>query len=225
MANLSGSVGKGGVNNHDDVLLVQQLLNKHVESLGLSRLEEDGDIGKNTNEAICEYQEEVMEIVKPDGRIDPGGRTWRSLTADTAAASAEASEAGAAAVQKKSSGALWTWDQSSGTLLKHGRVIAHGYAGAGAGKNNPDQQGVVQVGPIPRGVWRMTRVKNGGHTGPFTIVLEPEPGTNTLGRSAFRIHGDNSTHDASQGCIILQRPFREQIWATHETDPLIEVVE
>jgi peptidoglycan hydrolase-like protein with peptidoglycan-binding domain len=225
MSSISESVGKGGVNNQPDVLTIQQLLNAHVENLGLAHLKEDGLIGDKTNEAIREYQEEVMEMVRPDGRVDPDGRTWRSLTADTIAAGTAATEAGAAAVAKKSSSAFWTWDQSSGTLLKEARVLAHGYAGAGRGENNPAMEGVAQVGPIPRGLWRMIRVKNGGPTGPFTIVLEPEPGTDTHGRSAFRIHGDNSTHDASQGCIILQRPFREQIWATHATHPLIEVVE
>jgi hypothetical protein len=32
-----------------------------------------------------------------------------------------------------------------------------------------------------------------------------------FGRSAFMIHGDNRTHTASQGCIILRRDLREQI--------------
>jgi len=225
MAELSGSVGKGGVNNEQDVLLVQKMLNEHVAALGLKRLKEDGLIGDRTIEAIFEYQEEVVESPNPDGRIDVGGGTWRLLAAASIADDPEAGAAGAVAAGKKQSTAKWTWDQSSGTLLEDGRLIAHGYAGAGSGKNNPDKQGVAQIGPIPRGVWRMTRVKNGGHTGPFTIVLEPEPETDTLGRSAFRIHGDNGTHTASQGCIILQRPFREKIWATHATHPLIEVVE
>ena len=35
--------------------------------------------------------------------------------------------------------------------------------------------------------------------------------------SAFRIHGDNETHDASHGCIILGRSIREKIRDNKET--------
>jgi hypothetical protein len=41
--------------------------------------------------------------------------------------------------------------------------------------------------------------------------LTPRPGNQMFGRSAFMIHGDNRTHTASQGCIILRRDLREQI--------------
>jgi hypothetical protein len=83
MANITGSVGKDGVNNEPDVLLVQQLLNKHVGAMGLPPLEEDGLIGGNTNDAIVRYQEMVLGNNAPDGRVDVGGSTWRSLSAGT----------------------------------------------------------------------------------------------------------------------------------------------
>lgn len=80
MADIGGSVGKGGVNNEADVLTVQKLLNKHVQAMGLPLLDEDGLIGDNTNDAILRYQEMVLDMSAPDGRIDPGGRTWTSLS-------------------------------------------------------------------------------------------------------------------------------------------------
>jgi hypothetical protein len=41
--------------------------------------------------------------------------------------------------------------------------------------------------------------------------LTPFPGTQTYGRDGFLIHGDNVLHDASQGCIILDRAVRNRI--------------
>jgi hypothetical protein len=83
MSNLSASVGKGGVNNKSDVTIVQHLLNAHVRAMGLPILDEDGRIGDNTNDAILRYQQMVMGLANPDGRIDVGGRTWKSLAAGT----------------------------------------------------------------------------------------------------------------------------------------------
>lgn len=120
---------------------------------------------------------------------------------------------------------MWKWDQSAGKLYRDGRFVSSGYAGKGRGKNNPAMQSVVAVGPIPRGHWKITSVKNSPNTGPFTIVLEPKPGTDTLGRSAFRIHGDSvkAPGTASRGCIILPRIIRNEIWYSKDYD--LEVVE
>jgi len=118
----------------------------------------------------------------------------------------------------------WIWDQSAGELRRDGAVVSRGYAGAGRGKNNPALQAAVGVGPIPRGLWRIAGVHDSPATGPFTIILEPIPGTDTCGRSAFRIHGDSIRHpgEASHGCIILPRSVREQIWRSG--DHQLEVV-
>jgi hypothetical protein len=118
----------------------------------------------------------------------------------------------------------WVWDQSAGELRRDGKLVSKGYAGYRATANDPSRQAERGMGPIPRGIWRMTGVKNSPNTGPFTIVLEPEPGTDTCGRSAFRIHGDNSRGDrsASHGCIILPRTVRETIWRSGQR--LIEVI-
>jgi hypothetical protein len=111
---------------------------------------------------------------------------------------------------------MWKWDQSAGELSHNGRIIEHGYAGNGKGLNSPNFQDVRGIGPIPRGMWKMVSVGDIPNTGRFTIVLEPMPGTDTRGRSEFRIHGDNSRLDksASHGCIILPRNVRGDIWAS-----------
>jgi hypothetical protein len=81
MPSIGASVGKGGVNNKADVLVVQHLLNAHVAELGLAPLGEDGGIGDKTNGAIVRYQQLVLGIADPDGRIDVGGGTWKALVA------------------------------------------------------------------------------------------------------------------------------------------------
>lgn len=119
----------------------------------------------------------------------------------------------------------WKWDQSAGELSRGGQLVSRGYSGAGRGKNNPAMQDAVGVGPIPRGLWSIAGVKDSPNTGPFTLVLEPKAGTDTRGRSAFRIHGDSVANPgtASHGCIILPRAVRQAIWSSQDRD--LEVVE
>lgn len=115
---------------------------------------------------------------------------------------------------------MWRWDQSAGELWKDGTFVSNGYSGRSRGVNNPALQDRSSIGPIPRGRWRLTEVRDSPNTGPFSIVLEPAPGTDPLGRTAFRIHGDNrlGNQSASQGCIILPRAIRERIWASKDHD-------
>lgn len=121
----------------------------------------------------------------------------------------------------------WTWDQSAGELRNaRGEIVSRGYAGAGRGLNNPAMQAAVAVGPIPRGRWRIAALRlSGASTGPYTLVLEPMPGTDTFGRSEFRIHGDAIAHpgQASHGCIVVPRTIREAVWNSGDRD--LEVVE
>lgn len=79
MANIGGSVGKGGNNLEADVIAVQHLLNFHAAVLGIPSLVVDGDAGPNTIEAIRRYQKMVLGFGAPDGRVDPGGATWKAL--------------------------------------------------------------------------------------------------------------------------------------------------
>lgn len=111
---------------------------------------------------------------------------------------------------------MWKWDQSAGELSRDGTLVSKGYAGRGRGLNNPAMQAATALGPIPAGNWTMTSIGKSPNTGPNTIVLVPDAGTNTFGRSAFRIHGDNSSglRNASHGCIILPLAIRLKIWGS-----------
>jgi peptidoglycan hydrolase-like protein with peptidoglycan-binding domain len=77
---ISASVGRNGNNQHSDVVIVQDLLNRFVPQLGLPALVVDGDVGPKTIQAIVAFQRQVVGFGRPDGRVDAGGRTWRALT-------------------------------------------------------------------------------------------------------------------------------------------------
>lgn len=120
----------------------------------------------------------------------------------------------------------WTYAQKTGELQQDGRHVANGYSGTGAGKNNPEMEEVHNVGPIPRGEWKITGppVNTTAH-GPFVLRLEAAPETVTFGRDGFLMHGDSkdAPGTASQGCVILPRTVREQVWNSGDSD--LKVVE
>ena len=118
---------------------------------------------------------------------------------------------------------MWRWDQAAGDMSRGGVSVGRGYSGAGRGRNNPALQQVANVGPIPRGRWTLTGVRDGADTGPFTIALAVMPGTDAFGRSDFRIHGDSIGHPgaASHGCIIVPRGVRERIWASGDRELMV----
>jgi hypothetical protein len=71
---LQGSVGVEGDNHPGDVLVVMRLL----AAAGYG----DADV----KAAITRFQSEVLNFPHPDGRVDPGGRTFKALTRHHAAA-------------------------------------------------------------------------------------------------------------------------------------------
>ncbi|MBE9129619.1 MULTISPECIES: hypothetical protein [unclassified Coleofasciculus] len=92
---LEGSVGRGGKNKTTDVVTIQQRLS------GLGFLTNDASAAERptseTKESIPEdslsatiaaiehYQSEVVKLSSPDGRVDPGGKTLKALSAWTKA--------------------------------------------------------------------------------------------------------------------------------------------
>jgi len=119
----------------------------------------------------------------------------------------------------------WTYVQKSGDLSHNGEPIGTGYSGNTAGLNNPNMEGVVGVGPIPRGSYTIGPPQQPqSHLGPLALPLIPVDQKQMFGRSGFFIHGDNAAmnHTASNGCIILARPLRREIVASD--DAALEVV-
>jgi hypothetical protein len=73
---LSASVGRGAANREADVRAVQELLiARGYTFIGAA----NGICGNATLRAILAYQSAYLR--KPDGVIDPGGTTWRNLSA------------------------------------------------------------------------------------------------------------------------------------------------
>jgi hypothetical protein len=119
----------------------------------------------------------------------------------------------------------WTYSQKTGELQQDGKHVGSGYSGAGVGKNKPEMQGAHNVGPIPAGDWTITGPPiNTSEHGPYVLRLHPEPETETFGRGGFLMHGDSKEHPgtASEGCVIMPRAVREQVWKSGDRD--LEVV-
>lgn len=90
MAGISSSVGRGGVNIPTDVRQIQTLLAKTVAGVTLPI---NGTVDARTISAIEDFQRRVVKMVNPDGRIDPGGRTYKALAAALETGPAAASTA------------------------------------------------------------------------------------------------------------------------------------
>jgi hypothetical protein len=105
----------------------------------------------------------------------------------------------------------WTYRQLTGELTKDNQFHGRGYSGTGGGRNNPAMQTVRNAGPIPQGRYLVGTPHDTLTHGPRVLGLAPLPGTQTFGRDGFLIHDDNPRHDASQGCIILDRAVRDRI--------------
>jgi Protein of unknown function (DUF2778) len=116
---------------------------------------------------------------------------------------------------------MWTYETSSGNLTHNGNFIGVGYSGNTSGLNNPAEENIHDVGPIPRGAWTIGAFFDDPEgKGPLVAHLTPNPGTNDFARSGFMIHCDNAAlnHTASEGCIILAHPYRQQIADSGDTD-------
>ncbi|MFL5142091.1 MAG: tlde1 domain-containing protein [Microvirga sp.] len=131
-------------------------------------------------------------------------------------ASAEAAE-DAVAASATLAARHFTYEQATGRMFLteagENDLMATGYSGSSAhgGKNNPQAQCEADIGPIPRGVYKIGKPRKGPT--PFSLPLTPDPSNAMCGRSAFLIHGDSiaAPGTASHGCIILARPDRERI--------------
>lgn len=118
---------------------------------------------------------------------------------------------------------MFIYCQSTGNLWDHsGEKLSRGYSGIGEGKNNPKAESWRNVGPIPRGLWKIGDKYHSDYLGPHAIILEPD-GHNAHGRTAFRIHGDSKRRpgEASNGCIVLRRSIRELISSSEDRQLLV----
>lgn len=112
---------------------------------------------------------------------------------------------------------MWTYEQAEGVLFHDGKYVGQGYSGHAEGKNNPAKEDAKSIGPIPRGKYVIGRSYKHPNLGPVVMNLDPV-GHDALGRTDFRIHGDNLQGDASHGCIIMSRPIRKEVSESGDTE-------
>lgn len=122
---------------------------------------------------------------------------------------------------------MHTYSQATGEWRHNGSLLGIGYSGFGEGLNNGELQGVVDVGPVPRGIYSVGSPEDlaGGPHGPFVLRLTPNVPTSSqisaTGRSpfSFLVHGgktgelDPHEGTASRGCVVLERSIRVAIAA------------
>lgn len=118
----------------------------------------------------------------------------------------------------------WSYNSRTGVLTgeKLGARAASGYSGYGRGYNNPEAESEENVGPIPRGLYRVTAVYKSHEDrlaagykkdlGSFVVHLAAHGSSDTFGRDLFRVHHDNDKGDrsGSRGCIVMPQWAREK---------------
>lgn len=76
------SVGQGGKNNKKDVSFVQELINEiAMDDKRIPEVSVDGKMGPKTKQAIAKFQQHIVKLKAPDSRIDPNGRSEKTLIA------------------------------------------------------------------------------------------------------------------------------------------------
>lgn len=117
------------------------------------------------------------------------------------------------------------YEQATGQLTSStGALLGLGYSGAPSAHNDPAQEMIKGIGPIPRGRYKLGALLQHSDHGPYAIVLIPDPTNEMYGRDSFLIHGDNihDPGDASHGCII--QPYETRVAAWTQGDHELEVV-
>ena len=103
-----------------------------------------------------------------------------------------------------------------------GDLLGTGYAGHGAGANNPALQSIPDTGPLPQGIYTINPPVDTVTHGPYVMWLTPDPGNQMFGRSGFGIHADEIANPgkrlASTGCIVMSNPARVAIWTAAQAE-------
>ena len=113
-----------------------------------------------------------------------------------------------------------TYAQKTGELQQDSTHVATGYSGSGSG-NNPAMQNVADVGPIPAGDWTIA-----GHPPTPPVMVHtfcnfsrtPKPRPSAAADSSCMATPKRHPGSASEGCVILPRDAREQVWNSGDRD-------
>ncbi len=214
--------------NRDEVLLVQRLLNAH-RPLPLRQITENGLEGPETKSAIEGFQRRVVKMPHPDGRVDPGGATFRALTAGGVSGPTPAAVAVVFRHGAKNptgvTGLPGAADKTTATRYESTVTVSGGLSGHFRGSIYPDNMTIK--GRLKDGSYDLyLGFHHDGHpsekdirtprTNGFRAVLvvnanRPVPVTSNSPskHTADGVHVHNgyntwqSTHPMSEGCLIL----------------------
>ena len=112
---------------------------------------------------------------------------------------------------------MWYFEITTGKLRdKNGVVVGTGYSGAPGHVDNPADEDLQGLGPIPEGDFTIGAPFNSPDHGPFCLRLTPDASDTMYGRDGFLMHGDSKEHPgaASKGCIVQARTVREAVAAS-----------
>ena len=214
---ISASVGQGGRNRSPDVRIIQELLNQNLHRIRpTQRLAVDGLIGPKTIGAITEFQSRVLRFSRPDGRVDPGGKTEQGLNGGSSA-SPPAQQAGAppnlTAQFESSSREGQLRQMMTGRITVNNRTYSFRSGGHG--------RGFLPAGTYAVTPHRWDRSENGfsvggvGYSFAVSDAFDSRVGDT---RTLLRIHPDGGSI-GTNGCIgivgnaTVQRQFREDMRA------------
>lgn len=134
---LMASVGRKAINRSNDVRLIQTLLNKQSIPGITDKLVVDGRVGPRTIQHIENFQRYIVKYSRPDGKVDPQGRTFQHLTKTSAASSRlrpinsiSFSNAGIALLKSKESLSLTPYNDQTGEKISdwvEGATIGYGH--------------------------------------------------------------------------------------------------
>jgi len=124
---------------------------------------------------------------------------------------------------------MWIYEQRTGYLIAPDgtKLEPAGYAGHGAGLNNPAMQDDRDVGPLPQGFYTVgAAIEDDPEVGKYALPLIPDTSNEMYGRDDFYCHGDDirnpGKHLASDGCMV-QPPANRQALGT-SSDKRLKVV-
>lgn len=119
----------------------------------------------------------------------------------------------------------WVYKVSTHSFYLNGtHQFNANYSGRPGFKDDSAKECVKGKGPLPRGTYTIGSAFYHRKTKGWTMRLTPYVENQMCGRDGFMIHGDSSAHpgEASDGCIVLNLPYRKIIAASNNKILVVE---
>jgi GH24 family phage-related lysozyme (muramidase) len=153
-------VGHSGTNIKTDVLVVQQLLADAIGLYGpLRPVTPNGVCGPETIEAITQFQRNAVGMTRPDGRVDPSGKTLTTLVLyatglpsgprSAGPAATDVSQAGLKLIGRYEGLVLKLYNDAAGfATIGYGHLVHRGRVGTNASAEAPYVNGLTEAAAL-----------------------------------------------------------------------------